>query len=433
MKHSGLGREGGREGIEEFLETKYTLLGGPRRIRSLGVATRADAVVIGAGVVGLACAAELARRGHGVTVLERHGAVGQEASSRNSEVVHAGLYYPEGSLKARACVEGRRLLYDRCVREGIGHRKLGKLVVAVEPGETAQLEALAERARANDAGDVRLLDAGEVAEREHRIRAVAALHSPETGIVDAHGLMSSLHAELEARGGAVAFHTRVRALSQRSRGGWSIETEPERGGERFTLEAEHVVNAAGLAADHIAALAGVDVEARGWRLHPCKGDYFSVAPALGTLANALVYPLPPGDGGLGIHLTLDLGGRARLGPDATYLAAPEIGRADAAIGADAAGGVLPPAYRVAPAKAAAFAEAAGRYLPELRPEHLAPEMAGIRPKLQGPGEGFRDFVVEEAPPGSGLVHLLGIESPGLTAALALASHAADALGSGRLS
>ena len=367
----------------------------------------ADVVVVGAGVVGLACGAEFARRGRSVVVLERHRAVGHETSSRNSEVIHAGIYYPEGSLKARACVEGRDLLYARCAEGDVPHARLGKLIVATEDAELGALDEIGRRARANGAGGIEEWDAAAVRAAEPRVRAVAALWSPNTGIVDAHALMRSYHAELEAHGGTVVFETEVLGVSRRSFG-WTLETR-NAAGEAFSLDCDAVVNAAGLESDRIAAAAGVDVDAAGWRIHPCRGDYFSVSPSLGALTTHLVYPVPAGDGGLGVHVTLDLGGRVRLGPDATYVDVP--------------------AYVVDPAKAEAFAAAARRYLPEITAEALSPEMAGVRPKLQGPGEGFRDFVVEESSGrgAPGMVHLVGIESPGLTAAGSLARMAADAL------
>jgi L-2-hydroxyglutarate oxidase LhgO len=369
--------------------------------------TGPEIAVIGAGVVGLACAAELARAGREVVVLERHARSAHETSSRNSGVIHASIYYPAGSLKATCCIEGRDLLYERCARLGIPHRRVGKLIVAVAPEELATLEQIRSRAAANGAGGIEAIDAGELRRREPRVRALAAVWSPNTGIVDAHALCDSYQAEFEAAGGEVVFRTEVLALVPCARG-WRIETRgPD--GERFDLEVEQVVNSAGLEADRIAELAGIDVDASGWRLRPCKGDYFSAAPGLGALTRHLVYPVPAG-GGLGIHVTLDLGGRYRLGPDAEY--------------------VQRPAYDVDPAKAEAFAASVARWLPELRPEHLSPEMAGVRPKLQGPGEPFRDFVVEDgASRGApGTLHLVGIESPGLTASPALARRVARLVG-----
>ncbi|MEE9282085.1 MAG: NAD(P)/FAD-dependent oxidoreductase, partial [Myxococcota bacterium] len=302
-------------------------------------------------------------------------------------------------LKARCCVEGRERLYARCEKYAIPHRRTGKLVVATQPDELEALERIAELGRANGAGALELVDGAEVERREPRVRALAALWSPESGIVDAHELLSSYQAELEALGSEVVFHTRVEGLELGAEG-WKVETLSDRD-ERFELIVPRVINAAGLEAERIAALAGLDTAALGYRVYPCKGDYFSVAPALGELVRHLVYPVPV-PGGLGIHVTVDLGGRFRLGPDVEYV--DDI------------------SYRVEPAKAASFAQAVRHYLPEIRAEDLSPEMAGIRPKLQEPGGPFRDFVVaEESAHGApGLVNLLGIESPGLTAADAIA-------------
>jgi len=363
--------------------------------------------VVGAGIVGLACGAALARAGHEVLVLERHAAPAQETSSRNSGVIHAGLYYPTGSLKAQLCVAGREALYARCRERDIAHRNTGKLVVAADEREVAALEALRARGSANGVPGLRLIDAREVARLEPRVRAHAALLVPVTGIVDAHELAASYQAELESCGGHVVLHTSVSAL-ERARGAWHVHAESG-GRERAIVAARAVVNAAGLGAERIAALAGIDVAAAGYRLWPCKGDYFSIAASAGRIAERLIYPVPHG-AGLGVHLTLDLGGRYRLGPDAEYVAAVS--------------------YAVDPAKAAGFAEAARRYLPGIAAEQLAPEGAGVRPKLAGPGDEFRDFVIaEESARGlPGLVNLIGIESPGLTAAGAIAARVADIIG-----
>ena len=363
--------------------------------------SRVDAVVIGAGVLGLACAAALSRRGRDVLVLEANAAPGREISSRNSEVVHAGLYYATASLKASSCVEGRQRLYARCRELRIPHRRTGKLVVATTPAECTALEELHERGLANGAGDLELIDAAELARREPRVRGVAALWSPESGIVDAHALVASYQAEAEANGASIVVRTRAVALEQRGEL-WRVETEGD-AGERSSVDAARVVNAAGLASDSVAALAALDVDALGWRSRPCKGDYFALAPGLGALTRHLVYPVPV-PGGLGIHVTPDLGNRFRLGPDVEWV---ERAR-----------------YDVDPGKAERFARAVVRYLPEIRSEHLSPDFAGVRPKLSGPGEAVRDFVVEEAP-APGLVHLIGIESPGLTAAGAIAERVAS--------
>ena len=370
------------------------------------MARDADVVVVGGGVVGLAVAAALARAGREVWLLERRAGLGQETTSRNSEVIHAGLYYPEGSLKARLCVAGREALYARCARHGIPPRRLGKLVVAVADEEIAALEALRARGTANGAPGLTLLDAAELRAREPAVRGVAALWSPETGIVDAAALCASFAAEAEAHGALLSLRTEVVAV-ERAAGGWSGEAR-DATGERSRFACAAVVNAAGLDADALAARAGFDVDARGYRIRPCKGDYFALAPRAPLRLATLVYPLPAG-AGLGVHATLDLGGRIRFGPDAEY--------------------VDRPAYAVDPAKAAAFATAVQRYLPDVRAEWLVPDQAGVRPKLAGPGEGFRDFVVaEESAAGfPGFVNCLGIESPGLTAAPAIAERVAELL------
>lgn len=354
-----------------------------------------DALVIGAGVVGLACAAALARAGRSVVVVERHDGFGRETTSRNSQVLHAGLYYPAGSWKARLCVAGAAALYARCAREGIPYRRCGKLVVATQLGEVATLERLYALGTQNGAPELAIVDADAVWRMEPDVRAVAALHSPATGIVDAHALCLSFAAEAEAHGASIALGREVVAIEAASPGFRVVAQNAA--GERESLAAAAVVNCAGLASDHVAALAGIDVDARGLRQHPCKGDYFALAPSAPLHFERLVYPVPAG-AGLGVHVTLDLGGRVRFGPDATYCDSLD--------------------YGVDPNKAEAFARAAQRYLPSLRAEWLTPDQAGIRPKLAAPGEAFRDFSIEEQLPG--FVNLAGIESPGLTAAPAIA-------------
>jgi len=353
-----------------------------------------EVVVVGGGVVGLAAAAALARVGRQVVLLERGAGLGRETTARNSEVVHAGIYYPEGSWKARLCVRGRELLYERCAREGIPHRKLGKWIVACEESERERLSEFYTRGTANGAPGLRLVDRKELARHEPDVRAVAALESPETGIVDGGALCLSLAAEAESCGATIVLHGEVTGIEPRG-AGYRVTA-----GEGGVVDAPAVVNAAGLWSDRIALLAGIDVDARGYRLHPCKGDYFALAPSAPLRPKRLIYPVPGGPG-LGIHVTLDLGGRVRFGPDAHFVSDLD--------------------YDVDATKADDFAQAAARYLPGLRAEWLTPDFAGIRPRLAGPGEPPRDFVVcEESDAGlSGFVNLLGIESPGLTAALAI--------------
>jgi L-2-hydroxyglutarate oxidase LhgO len=358
-----------------------------------------DVAIVGGGVVGLACAASLARAKRQVIVLERHARLGDEVSSRNSGVIHAGLYYPVGSQKALTCVEGRARLYARCAREGLPHEKLGKLLVATDEAERGQLEAIFARGQDNGAGALRMLDEHEVSRLEPRVRAVAGLLSPETGIVDVHALLTSYKREALGHGAELCLATRVEGLEP-SASGMRVRTRSQLG-EVAELTATFVVNAAGLAADRIAALAGLDVDALGYRLHPCKGDYFALSTRLRRAVRHLIYPVPV-QAGLGIHLTLDLDGMLRAGPDTEYV--DEL------------------RYDIDPGKGHAFGEAVRRYFPELRDEDLQPDYAGIRPKLQGPGATPRDFVIEDAARHGvpGLINLIGIESPGLTASEAIA-------------
>jgi L-2-hydroxyglutarate oxidase LhgO len=369
-----------------------------------------DVVVVGAGVVGLACAAALARAGRSVLILEAEDGIARGATSRNSEVIHAGIYYPRNSLKARMCTEGRELLYERCAAHGIPHRRLGKLIVATAEAEVETVEDLCEAARGNGVPGIELIDAAEIRRLEPDVRAVAALRSPETGIVDAHALSLSFLAEAEAHEAVLLLCCRVEAIES-SGSGWRVRGRTA-DGQLESVDCAALVNAAGLASDRMAELAGMDVEERGYRLHPCKGDYFSLAPGSRLGLSRLVYPVPV-KAGLGIHATLDLAGRVRFGPDTEY--------------------VSKPVYEVDPAKAVQFVEAARRYLPGLEDGALAPDYAGVRAKLAGPGEGFRDFVIAEEPAAGfpGLVNCIGIESAGLTASPtaspAIARHVAELL------
>lgn len=362
-----------------------------------------DIVVIGAGVVGLAVAARLSEDSPGLVLLERHPRHGMETSSRNSQVVHAGIYYPAGSLKARLCVEGRQRIWDLCRRHDIPHRKTGKLVTATREEELPALDRVLQAARGNGVSVERLSAAGARA-LEPAIRTVGALWSSESGVVDAHALMDHFLHRALAAGATFQPRTEVEAIEPAS-GGYRLSVRGPSGAESFT--AERVVNAAGLEADAIAALAGIDPDAAGYRLHWCKGSYFSASSRCARLVSRLVYPVPAPES-LGVHVVIDTGGRLRFGPDAEYLPA----RA-----AD---------YRVDPAKKDAFLAAARRLLPGIGDDDLEPDIAGIRPKLQGRGEPFRDFVIaDEAARGlPGFVNLIGIESPGLTAAPAIAEEVA---------
>ncbi|HSQ68397.1 MAG TPA: NAD(P)/FAD-dependent oxidoreductase [Polyangiaceae bacterium] len=352
--------------------------------------------VVGGGIVGLACAAALASGGLPTIVLERHKKPGTETTSRNSQVIHGGLYYEPGSLKAELCVRGAAQLYAYCERRGVEHKRVGKLVVA-DAGEVPLLEALAERATRNGAL-VSLVGAARVAELEPNVRASAALESPATGIVDTHGFVDAVAADLASSGGLLACGREV-VGAERDGAAWLLRCEGAAGEEQ--VRAPVVINAAGLVADAVAALFGIDVDARGYRQRWVKGNYFRIKGA--PLVSRLVYPMPPKDGeGLGIHATVELDGSVRLGPDTEPVAAIE--------------------YSVDEGRRAAFHRAASRYLPSLRPEQLEPDMAGIRPKLARGS----DFVIERDA-ASGVWNLVGIESPGLTAALAIAERVARAI------
>ena len=368
----------------------------------------ADAVVVGAGVVGLACARELAARSREVVLIERHERFGVETSSRNSEVIHAGLYYPAGSLKARLCGAGSRRLYAWCAERGVPHARLGKLIVATTADEEPRLEEILRQAGANGVTSLVPLSAAGVRALEPNVRATRGLWSPDTGIVDSHRLMASLLADAEAHGCAAAWRHEVIGAEPARGGGFRVAARS--GGETTTLEARTVVNAAGLDADTVAALPGLDPIAAGYRLHFARGHYFRVHPRRAHLVRHLVYPTPRLSH-LGIHVTLDLAGGVRLGPDAEYLAERVQD------------------YGVSPGLRDTFFAAASRYLEGLEPEDLSPDLAGIRPKLQGPGEPFRDFVIaEESGRGlAGWINLVGIESPGLTCCLAIATAVADLL------
>lgn len=377
------------------------------------VTPEVDVLVVGAGVVGLAVAARIAEQGCSVLVVERHDGPGRETSSRNSEVIHAGIYYPPGSLRARMCVRGNRLLYELCERSHVQHRALGKLIVATSDEEIAQLEELYRWGQANGAIDLELLDRLEVATMEPNVEARAGLFSPSTGIVDAHGLVKALEAKTHSLGGSVVYRcvaTHIYELD--ANGGYCLVVQNPAGSE--TLGCRVLVNAAGLESDRVAALAGIDR----YQLHWCKGDYFAVYGRQARLVSRLVYPVPTSNMvGLGIHVTLDLAGRMRLGPDATYMYSETVEDREA----------INAALDVDPTKADQFWSAVRCFLPGLRMESLHPDIAGIRPKLQGPHDPWMDFVIqEESNVGRpGLVNLVGIDSPGLTSCLAIAEEVWD--------
>ncbi|MDH4050650.1 MAG: NAD(P)/FAD-dependent oxidoreductase [Rubrivivax sp.] len=368
---------------------------------------RIDTVVVGAGVVGLAVARRLALAGHEVVVLEATGLIGSATSSRNSEVVHAGLYYPPGSLKARLCVQGREQLVAYAAGHGVPLRRCGKLIVATAPDQAAGLDLIQARARACGVLDLAPLSASQARALEPALRCTAALHSPSTGIVDSHALMLSLRGEAEDHGAMLALHSPV--LGGRVRPG-GVELEVG-GVEPMRVLARQVVNCAGLHAQPLAqrieGLRAEHVPPQHW----ARGHYFSLPgrPAFGRL----IYPLPV-PGGLGTHLTLDLGGQMRFGPDVQWVPTTALGAED---------------YRVDPGRAAAFEASIRDWWPEMPPGRLQPDYAGLRPKIVPPGAPAGDFRIDGPSVHGvpGLVNLFGIESPGLTACLALADEVAARL------
>ena len=354
-----------------------------------------EAVVVGAGVIGLATARALALAGHEVVVLERAATIGVETSSRNSEVIHGGLYYPQGSLKARSCVEGRQRLYAYCAERGVPYARLGKLIVATSEGEIAGVQKIEAAAHANGVDNLEWLSASEARRREPELNCVAALLSPSTGIIDSHALMLAYQGEAEDNGAVVAFRAPVLSGAVRG-GGFELAVG---GDEPTRVRCRLLVNAAGLYAPALSrAIEGIPPAS----IPPayfCRGVYFTLSGR--TPFRHLIYPVPV-PGGLGVHITLDLAGQARFGPDVEWIEAVD--------------------YAVDPRRGDAFYAAVRRYWRGLRDGALQPGYAGVRPKISGPAEPAADFVVQgpEAHGIPGLVNLYGIESPGLTASLPLA-------------
>ena len=362
-----------------------------------------EAVVIGAGVVGLAVARRLAMTGLEVIVLEAAEAIGTETSSRNSEVIHAGIYYPKNSWKAQFCVAGKKALYRYCKTHGVEHRNCGKFIVATNKEQLSELERLKQAATANGVADLEWRTPGEVSVEEPAVFCVKALWSPSTGIIDSHGLMLSYQGDAEAAGGMIAFHAPVE--------GGVIEGDGiclSVGGDApATLKAKFVINSAGLHAQKMASsIVGIPKDT----IPPCyyaKGNYYSL---LGKAPfKRPIYPVPE-KAGLGVHVTVDLGGQIRFGPDVEWI--DDLN------------------YDVDPARADAFYSAVRAYYPDLPDGAIQPGYSGIRPKLQAPGEAARDFLVQGPSDHgiTGLVNLYGIESPGLTASLAIADRVALLLG-----
>ena len=363
-----------------------------------------DAVVVGAGAVGLACGYALSRRGQTVLVLEKDAAIGQGVSSRNSEVIHGGLYYPTGSRKARFCVQGRRALYAFLESRKVAYRRCGKLVVATSDEEAARIEAIAEQARTNDVEGIEVITGAAAMALEPGLKASAAVVSPQSGVFDSHGYMLALQGEIEAAGGAVVTSTPFEGATPIAGGGFEVRAG---GADPTTLTTRRLVTAPGLSAQTVAARIEGFPAAEIPALHFGKGVYFRLqgkAPF-----ERLVYP-PPIPGALGTHYRKDLGGQAVFGPDLAYVQTED--------------------YSVDPARAEGFYAYVRKFWPALPDGALAPDYAGIRPKIHGPGEPAPDFRLDGAERHglAGLVALFGIESPGLTSSLAIGEAVADLAG-----
>ncbi len=359
----------------------------------------AEAVVIGGGVVGCAVAWELAQFLSPVFLLERLPRLGEGNSTRNSGVIHSGIYYPTGTLKAETCVEGNERLVAYCVENGVPHKKCGKMIAAIDPEEIPELERLAKRGEANGVSGIRMLTSEEARRKEPEAAVVGALWLPTTGILDPAELVRSLAHRAQAAGAELLTSAEVVGILPEGGPGNLIRIDSSRG----PLLSRFVVNAAGVFADRVARLAGNDA----YRIHPCRGEYCEVIPDRQDLVRGLLYPAPHAGPGLGVHFTRTVAGGLLVGPNARYLEGPED-------------------YEGNPTPVAAFWEAGRKLVPALRQEDLRPGYSGIRAKLAPPEDpAFRDFVLEMDPRLPGLVHLMGIESPGLTASLSLARRVAS--------
>ena len=367
----------------------------------------ADVLIVGAGVVGLSVAERLSRAPRRIVVVERNDAFGRETSSRNSEVIHCGMYYGPQMQKTTLCVRGNPLLYETCTRAGIPHRKTGKLVVAVDSSEEAALEALLQRGTGNGVPGLRLVGSRELADLEPSVGGTRALCSPESGIVDSHALMSYLYETARSRGVTFGFGCAARTVTKAG-AGYEVDLVDSDGGP-LVLRSACVVNSAGLGSDRIAQSAGIDVEAAGYRIHPAKGEYFRVASRHRGRLSHLVYPVPS-DSHLGAHAVLGLDGSLKIGPNSIPGSLDD--------------------YTVDPSHGPEFFRKAVRFLPFLEPADLTPDMAGLRPKLAPLCEPLRDFVIrEESDRGlPGLVNLVGMESPALTSCIAIAEVVEGLLG-----
>ena len=364
-----------------------------------------DIIIAGAGVVGLALATELSAAGKSVLVVEKHPSFGNEISSRNSEVIHSGIYYEKDSLKAKLCVEGRKLLYKWCLESGVPFNKTGKYMIAVNRDEESRLSVLLKNGIDNGVEGLKIVNSNVVMDANTGIICVSALYSPESGIVDSHLLMESFLTKSKEFDCQYVFNHEVTKVS-RSNGSY-ITTLKDTTGVTYEVSSDYFINSAGLGADLIAESAGIDIDRYGYRITFCKGHYFKLRTGLNGIAKNLIYPVPPVNfTGLGVHITLDLSGCLKLGPDVQYLDDREQN------------------YNVPDSLQQKFYESAKRYIPNLSYDDLSPDQSGIRPKLQRKGEPVRDFIINEES-SKGLprfINLIGIESPGLTSCLAIAEY-----------
>ncbi len=359
---------------------------------------RVGIVIVGAGVIGLAVARELSKNHKDILVIEKNPSFGQETSSRNSEVIHAGIYYPKDSLKASLCLQGKSLLYEYCQNNNIGYKRIGKLIAITNNNEREELEKLSRNGLESGVEDLKIISQEEIRKIEPNINAKAAILSSSTGIVDSHSLMKTLLSEFKARGGQIVYNAEVVGIDKVDDG---FKVSVEDIGGLFSFFAQVVINAAGLNSDKVAGMVGIGGDE--YRIKYCKGDYFRVHNNKAELINRLIYPLPKAEGvSLGIHAVLDLGRGLRLGPDDEYV--DKI------------------YYDIDESKQEGFYEDVKELLPFIKLEDLGPDTSGLRSKLQGPGQDFRDFIVEDESSNgfSGFINLIGIESPGLTASLAIA-------------
>jgi L-2-hydroxyglutarate oxidase LhgO len=363
----------------------------------------AEITIIGAGIIGLAIAERISEDQKNVFLIEKNQTFGQETSSRNSEVIHAGIYYPARSLKSKLCVEGKRLLYDFCRKYEIPFNNCGKLIVATSEEEIPVIENIRQNALKNGVDDLEIFGRDRIAEMEPDIFALKALFSPSTGIVDSHALMKQFETNTINNGGHIVYGSEVVAIKHIN-GGYEITLLDADGG-KFSYTSGVVINSAGLNSDKISEMVGIFDDAL--RIIFCKGEYFRIRPPKNRLVSRLIYPVPHQNmEGIGVHVTIDMGGGVKLGPDVKYLESNVLD------------------YKLTPSKQEAFFKSAKKFLPFLEFDDITPEMAGIRPKTQKPGEPQRDFyIMEESKRGCpGFINLIGMESPGLTASIAIADY-----------